>query len=70
MKHGIKKIDAVLLTHGHADAILGLDDLRSWSAFHGKIPVYLNKECMDVVSRTFPYILDRTKATGGSPSLM
>lgn len=27
-KKGLREIDAVLLTHPHADAILGLDDLR------------------------------------------
>jgi phosphoribosyl 1,2-cyclic phosphodiesterase len=33
VKHKIRKIDAVLLTHGHVDAILGIDDLRQWT--HG-----------------------------------
>lgn len=27
-KNGIVNVDAILLTHGHADAILGLDDVR------------------------------------------
>ena len=27
-KHGIKEINAIFLTHGHADAVLGLDDVR------------------------------------------
>ncbi len=28
-QHGVKAIDALLLTHDHADAIGGLDELRS-----------------------------------------
>lgn len=28
--HRIERIDAVLLTHAHADAAFGLDDLREW----------------------------------------
>ena len=27
-RHGIKEVAAIVLTHGHADAILGLDDVR------------------------------------------
>ena len=27
-KYGIRKIDAIILTHPHADALNGLDDLR------------------------------------------
>ncbi|KAI8048517.1 beta-lactamase-like protein [Syncephalis plumigaleata] len=43
--YGINKIDAVFLTHGHADAILGLDDYVHFLT-------------------TFPYLVDRSKATG------
>lgn len=32
-RHGIQSISALLLTHGHADAILGLDDLRDLQQF-------------------------------------
>jgi len=30
-RHGLRTIDALLLTHGHADACFGLDDLRMWT---------------------------------------
>ncbi len=34
LTHGVKKIDAVLITHTHSDHVAGLDDLR---------PYYFNK---------------------------
>lgn len=65
--HKLSKIDGVLLTHGHADAILGLDDLRGWT-MNGKIQksinVYLTLDTFETVKTTFPYLVDRTKATG------
>ncbi|KAJ2584188.1 hypothetical protein GGH95_000553 [Coemansia sp. RSA 1836] len=65
VKHDVKSIDAVLLTHGHADAIFGLDDLRQWtSSFGVSIPIYCDKETLNVVSRTFPYLVDTRYATG------
>nr|KIR48137.1 metallo-beta-lactamase [Cryptococcus bacillisporus CA1280] len=65
-KWGVKTIDAVLLTHGHADAYFGLDDLREWCVRQGSaIPVYLNKETFRAVEETFPYMVDKTKVSGG-----
>ncbi|WVR03993.1 hypothetical protein IAU60_000992 [Kwoniella sp. DSM 27419] len=72
-KWGVKTIDAVLLTHGHADAYFGLDDLREWCMRQGRaIPVYLNQETYQSVCASFPYMVDKTKASGGGdvPTLL
>ena len=58
-----------MLTHSHADAVLGLDDLRNFT-FHSKrgqglVKVYLNRDTMDYVTRAFPYLVDSRMATGG-----
>ncbi|EIW69074.1 hypothetical protein TREMEDRAFT_31568 [Tremella mesenterica DSM 1558] len=70
---GVKSVDAVILTHGHADAYLGLDDLREWCIrLHMSIPIYLTKATYDTVADSFPYLVDATKASGGGdiPSLI
>ncbi|ORX54235.1 hypothetical protein BCR36DRAFT_348290 [Piromyces finnis] len=69
-KYNFRRIDAVILTHGHADAILGLDDLRQWTIggenkVQEYIPIYLSQETMDVVSHSFPYLVNKTLASGG-----
>lgn len=66
-KHHLRKINAVLLTHGHADAVLGLDDLRAWtmgSVIQDVMDIYLTQECYDVVANMFPYLVDRGRSTG------
>ncbi|GJJ68254.1 phosphoribosyl 1,2-cyclic phosphate phosphodiesterase [Entomortierella parvispora] len=67
--HNLRCIDALVITHGHADAFFGLDDLRSWCLLDKNhpfsIPVYLDQPTMDIIASTFPYMVDATKATGG-----
>lgn len=66
IREGIRKLDAVLYTHAHADHILGLDDLRPLS-FHRpeKIPLYAQPEAGDLLRTMFKYIFDAKYKFGG-----
>ncbi|PJF19487.1 hypothetical protein PSACC_00214 [Paramicrosporidium saccamoebae] len=76
LRAGVRVLDGVLLTHGHADAILGLDDLRHWAGHFPSIQetvnVYCDADTFEVVKKAFPYLVDRRLATGGGevPALM
>eukprot|EP00850_Spirogloea_muscicola_P009851 SM000056S17969 [mRNA] locus=s56:337086:340299:- [translate_table: standard] len=67
--YGIRSIDALLLTHEHADAILGLDDVRGvqpWDAHNNipPMPVFLTQHSMDSVKEKFPYLVKKPLAVG------
>src|SRR4051812_36850961 len=55
----MRRLDAVIFTHAHADHIMGLDDVRPFN-FRQKenIPVYAAPETMAAIQRSFPYIFD------------
>ncbi|KAL7419605.1 hypothetical protein Q5752_005517 [Cryptotrichosporon argae] len=70
---GVQSIDAVLITHGHADAYYGLDDLREWCVRQRRaIPIYLTAATYQTVAESFPYLVDKTRASGGGdiPTLL
>ena len=56
IREGVRRLDAVLYTHGHADHILGMDDLRPIS-FHnrGDLPLYADEPTADNIERIFDY---------------
>ena len=59
-KYEIPRIDAVVLTHSHADACFGMDDLRALSSIHSKgdpLPVYLRGVDLDVMKGPFGYMM-------------
>ena len=62
-KLGATHIDAVILTHAHADAFMGMDDLRD-VAPNKTIAVYLSRECYDVVARAFHYLIKKPTTKG------
>ena len=65
-EHNVNSIDAVVLTHAHQDAAGGFDDLRDWTNnTQSKIPIYLRKVDLDVVKKTFYYLVDTREITSG-----
>ena len=71
LRHGITRADAILFTHGHADHILGLDDVRRFNAvMNGPMPCYGDPQTLDDIRRTFHYVFDpATPRGGGLPAL-
>jgi phosphoribosyl 1,2-cyclic phosphate phosphodiesterase len=67
---GLNRVDAVLITHVHADHIFGLDDLRRFNDLSGEvIPVYGDRNSLEEVRRIFPYIFNPPKQGGGTPRI-
>lgn len=70
LRAGFRRIDAVLFTHGHADHILGLDDLRPFN-YHQRnnIPIYATLETLEVIQRVFRYIFDGKPTESSRPRI-
>ena len=78
LRENIRKIDALLLTHSHADHLFGIDDLRTFSCIMSNkpenpnnekynrppIPVYTNHSAAEHLTHSFSYLFS-THAEGG-----
>jgi phosphoribosyl 1,2-cyclic phosphate phosphodiesterase len=71
LRHGIRRVDAILFTHGHADHILGIDDVRRFNALMKRpMPCYGDAQTLGDIRKTFHYVFDpATPRGGGLPSL-
>uniref|UniRef100_A0A0D3HWR6 Metallo-beta-lactamase domain-containing protein n=1 Tax=Oryza barthii TaxID=65489 RepID=A0A0D3HWR6_9ORYZ len=67
--HKIPCVDSIILTHEHADAILGLDDVRIVQSFSPTndiepTPIYLSQFAMDSIAQKFPYLVRKKLKEG------
>lgn len=70
IREDIEWIDFFILTHGHADHLLGMDDLRRFCDLHGGValPVYGNEEGLQRVRNVFPYAIGEKPVMSGYPA--
>lgn len=59
LRERLPSIDLFILTHGHADHILGMDDLRRYCDGHpeGALPVYCSEEGEGRIRAIYPYAM-------------
>jgi phosphoribosyl 1,2-cyclic phosphate phosphodiesterase len=68
---GIRRVDALLFTHGHADHILGLDEIRRFNAIQQRpMACYADAHTIADIRCMFGYVFDpATPKGGGLPQL-
>jgi phosphoribosyl 1,2-cyclic phosphate phosphodiesterase len=62
---GVARLDAVVVTHAHADHLHGIDDLRSVNRLMQKpIPLYAGAETLAEIGRRFGYAFEPLREPG------
>ena len=66
LTHRLSRLDAVIFTHGHADHILGLDEIRRFNFMqNAAIPCYATEDVWQIIKRMFSYVFDGIERQGG-----
>lgn len=70
IQNEIVSVDTFILTHAHADHIMGMDDLRRFCDLNGgeAMPVYGTKEALERVESIFPYAIGDKPVSVGYPA--
>ncbi len=59
LRERVRKLDAVIFTHGHKDHTAGLDDVRAFNYFQQRpMDVYATSETQQTIRREFSYIFE------------
>jgi phosphoribosyl 1,2-cyclic phosphate phosphodiesterase len=65
LRHEVDNLDAILLTHEHADHIFGLDDIRSFNWLRkSPMDVYCESRVQENLKKIFNYVFDDNKYPG------
>ena len=72
LNHKLPKVDLVILTHGHSDHIMGMDDLRRYCDQRSgeALPVYTNEEGEERMRSVFGYAIGEKSKVPGYPAFL
>ena len=72
LAHGLKRVDAIVYTHSHADHIMGLDEVRRFNVLQkSAIPCYGDRRTLSDLRRVYSYVFDSEAArSGGIPQVV
>jgi phosphoribosyl 1,2-cyclic phosphate phosphodiesterase len=66
LANNVRRVDAILFTHTHADHIFGLDDVRRYNQMQqGAIPCFADAQTVVDLRRIFAYIFEPPRQKGG-----
>jgi phosphoribosyl 1,2-cyclic phosphate phosphodiesterase len=65
LRYGVRKLDAIVYTHHHADHIMGLDDVFPFNVWSGKdLPLYANSRTLEEIQITFRHLFAEDRYPG------
>jgi phosphoribosyl 1,2-cyclic phosphate phosphodiesterase len=63
---GVRRVDAILMTHSHADHVMGMDEIRRFNMLNGAaIPVFASAATARELKRIFQYVFEPPAQKGG-----
>jgi phosphoribosyl 1,2-cyclic phosphate phosphodiesterase len=66
LAYDVRRVDAILFTHSHADHVFGLDDVRRYNQMQqGAIACFADGDTIDSLKRMFSYVFEPPKQKGG-----
>ena len=66
LAHNVRRVDAIVYTHSHADHVMGLDEVRRFNVLQkSAIPCYGDERTLRDLRRIYSYIFEADTPRGG-----